>query len=84
MDNRDVLERAETALENIADWENRHGKGINLVPIITDLVAEVERLRNLDRITTVLYEHRWYQNRDHPAFGRCACDWLGDGGLEVN
>jgi hypothetical protein len=40
-DNRDVLKRAQTALENIADWEKRHGKGINLVPIITDLVAEV-------------------------------------------
>jgi hypothetical protein len=44
-DNRDVLERAQTALENTADYEKRHGAGINLAPIISDLMAEVRSLR---------------------------------------
>lgn len=48
MDERDVLERAQTALENITDWERRYGKSINLVPIITDLADEVRRLRARD------------------------------------
>jgi hypothetical protein len=45
MDNRDVLERSHTALENAVEWEQRHGVGINLKPIITDLANEVRGLR---------------------------------------
>jgi hypothetical protein len=46
-DNRDVLQRAQTALENIADWEKKHGGGINLTPIITDLAAKLTEVKEL-------------------------------------
>lgn len=46
MDDRDLLEKAQTALDNTLDWERRYGAGINLKPIIGDLMAEVARLRS--------------------------------------
>lgn len=47
MSDTDILKRAQTALENIADWEKRHGKGINLVPTITDLTSSLTRIKVL-------------------------------------
>jgi tellurite resistance protein len=46
---RDVVERAQTALGNLADWEKRYGRGINLTPIITDLAAKLTEVKGLCR-----------------------------------